>query len=77
MEKERRWDVGDNKVMHIPEERVRTLLDMHAESICRLEQVAKEELVRLTSFVRALIGLTEQDIDRERKAEVPGDLGTH
>ena len=43
----------------IPEERLRTLLDMHAESICCMEKVAKEELTRLTSFVRALLDVKE------------------
>jgi len=57
------------KEITIKEERLRTLLNMHSESVCRMERVAREELTRLTSFVRALTGLTAQDIKRERDSK--------
>ena len=60
----------DDPIIHVPEERFRTLLNMHAESVCRVERTATEELQRLTSFVRALIGLTDQDMPRERQAKI-------
>ena len=53
--------------MEISETNLRTLLDMHAESVCRVEKVAKEELTKLTSYVRRIV-----DVEK-RKAQVPRD----
>jgi len=39
----------------ISEKNLRTLLDMHAESVCRVEKVAKEELTKLMSFVKRML----------------------
>lgn len=55
--------------MNISESDLRTLVNMHAESICRVENVARKELTCLTSFVRRMMGLNIEN-DKERTTQI-------
>jgi hypothetical protein len=63
-------------MIEVEEPQFRTLLDMHAEAVCRVERVAIEELTKLTSHVRTMLGLTAQDMkrDEQRRAQISADI---